>query len=159
MSDDTLVRLRQAQIITVDRIHQALNLLCFQNGTMVEAPELRCEYPKLCGRVSCTFPRYYYGAFPAGFTARVLIELGYPVDLLKALDCEFEEGEVLHPGVKIGRSRNMALTRIVEPGIRLLTFVQDHQKIGWSWNDIVLRAFRPRRTVKLVDQRRRPWLY
>jgi hypothetical protein len=75
------------------------------------------------------------------------------------LDREYELGEVLHPGVKIGRSRSAALSRIDRQGMALLSFLQDHQKIGWSWNDIAVAAFRPRRMIRRLDARRRPWLY
>lgn len=159
MPDDTLTRLGKAQIITVDRIHQALDVATARLGETVEPPEPRCDYIRLCGNQFCRFPRYYYGAEPTGLTAHVLIELGYPVDLLKALDCEYEIGEVLHPGVKIGRSRNPALARIVKPGMALLVYIQEHQKCGWSWEDIAHHAFRPRWSVKYLDCRRRPWLY
>lgn len=158
MSEDTLTRIRKAQIITVPRIKEAIDLVCFHQGSTVEGPEPGCDWKKLCGQ-SCHFPRYYNGRGPVGLTANVLVELGYPVDLLKSLDCEYEISEVLHPGVKIGRARNPALLRIVEPGRKLLTFLQDHQKVGWSWNQIALAAFRPRRTIKYLDNRRRPWLY
>lgn len=158
MGEDTLTRIRKAQIITVDKIQEALNLVCYHDGETVEGPEPQCEWVKLCGP-ACRFPRYCTGRGPTGLTAAVLVELGYPIDLLKSLDCEYEVSEVLHPGVKIGRSRNQALARIVPPGMKLLSFVQDHQKVGWSWNQIVLAAFRPRRTVKYLDGRRRPWLY
>jgi hypothetical protein len=143
--------------ITIDRLREALNLLCYHHGATVAEPEPVCDWPKLCGP-SCRFPRYYRTG-PAGLTARTLIEVGYPTDLLKDLDCEYEVGEVLHPGVKIGRSRNAALTRLGYPGVALLSFVQDHSTIGWSYNKIVLAAFRPRRTIKRLDARRRPWLY
>lgn len=145
--------------ITVDTLHEALHLICYHDGDMVESPEPFCDWPRLCGDASCRFPRYYRSGHPVGLTSRVLLKVGYPVDLLKDLDCEYEVGEVLHPGVKIGRSRNAALARLGRQGVALLGFLQDHQKVGWSWNDIVVAAFRPRRMIKRLDQRRRPWLY
>lgn len=157
--EDTLTRLSDAQIITVDKIRLALDVVCYRRGATVEMPEPPCGHDKLCGDLFCRFPRYYTGEHPAGLTAHVLIQLGYPVDLLKALDCEYEVGEVLHPGVKIGRSRNPALGRIVRPGMALLSYLQDHQKCGWSYNDITYEAFRPRWTIRFLDARRRPWLY
>lgn len=158
MGEDTLMRIRKAQIITVERIQEAINMVCYRQGRTIEGPEPVCDWPKLCGE-HCKFPRYYTGAQPTGLVAHVLMELGYPVDLLKALDCEYEISELLHPGVKIGRSRNQALARIVPPGMKLLSYLQNHQKVGWSWNDISLNAFKPRWTVKYLDSRRRPWLY
>lgn len=155
MIDRTLVR----QPISVDALHEALNLVCYHDGDMVESPEPACDWPKLCGDQACKFPRYYRSSHPVGLTARALIEVGYPVDLLKDLDCEYEIGEVLHPGVKIGGSRNAALRRLDNRGVALLSYVQEHSKTGWSWNEIVTAAFRPRRTIKRLDARRRPWLY
>jgi hypothetical protein len=154
MSENTLTR-----PITVDKLHEALNLVCFHDGDTIESPEPPCDWPKLCGDASCRFPRYYRSRHPVGLTSQVLIEVGYPVDLLKDLDCEYEVGEVLHPGVKIGRSRNAALARLDSQGVALLSYVQNHSKIGWSWNDIVREAFRPRRMIRRLDARRRPWLY
>ena len=155
MSDsNTLTR-----AISVDQIHQALNLVTFYHGDTVEAPEPICLWPKLCGQKFCQFPRYARGGGPAGLTAHVLQRLGYPLDLLKALDLEYEISEVLHPGVKIGRSRNSALLRIDRPGVALLSYLQEHQKVGWSWSDIAVQAFRPRWMIRHLDRRRRPWLY
>jgi len=144
--------------ITVDMVHEALNLACFHYGTTVEAAEPACDWPRLCGS-SCQFPRYHRGGLPVGLTAQVLIELGYPTDLLKELDREYEMSEVLHPGVKIARSRNLALRRIEPAGLYLLAFLQDNQKNNWSWNKIAETAFKPRWMIKRLDARRRPWLY
>lgn len=154
MSDTALER-----HITVGRLQEAINLICFHEGDTVEAPEPACSWPGLCGELGpCRFPRYYRQG-PAGLTAEVLLEVGFPVDLLLSLDREYELGEVLHPGVKIARSRNAALARLDKQGVALLSFVQDHQKTGWSWNDIAVAAFRPRRMIRRLDARRRPWLY
>lgn len=144
--------------ISVDKLHTALNLLCFHDGDTVEASEPVCEWVNLCGTDGCKFPRYFRNG-PVGLTAKVLMEVGLPVDLLLALDREYELGEVLHPGVKIGRSRNAALARLDKQGVALLSYIQDHSKIGWSWNDIAVAAFRPRRMIRRLDARRRPWLY
>lgn len=158
LADDRAVRLRKAQQITVDQVHEALNLVTFHLGDTVEELEPRCEWFKLCGERYCRFPRYYNNG-PHGLVANTLVELGYPQDLLKQLDWEYEISEVLHPRVKIGRSRNPALARLDRRGIALLAYCQDHQKVGWSWSDIVERAFRPRWTIARLDARRRPWLY
>jgi hypothetical protein len=144
--------------ITVDQLQTGLNLACFYDGDTIEAPEPICDWPGLCGPEGCKFPRYFRHG-PAGLTAQVLLEVGFPVDLLLAMDREYELGEVLHPGVKIARSRNAALARLDSQGVALLSFNQDHQKIGWSWNDIAVAAFRPRRMIRRLDARRRPWLY
>jgi hypothetical protein len=145
--------------ITVDMIHQALNLVTFHHGERVEAPELPCAWKRLCDENYCRFPKYFRNGSPTGLTAHVLMELGYPSTLLRDLDCEYEVGEVLHPGVKIGRSRNAALGRIDRRGIALLAYLQDHQKVGWSWSDIADKAFQPRWMIARLDKRRRPWLY
>lgn len=145
--------------IEVDKLQSAINLACFYDGVTVESPEPVCDWASLCGPQGCKFPRYFRCGKPVGLTARVLIEVGYPNDLLMDLDREYELGEVLHPGVKIGRSRSAALSRIDRQGMALLSFLQDHQKIGWSWNDIAVAAFRPRRMIRRLDARRRPWLY
>lgn len=156
MSEDTLLVRRQ---ITLADVKQALLLVTYRLGECVEAPEPPCSWLGLCGPQGCRFPRYYRGAEPCGLVAHILIELGFPRDLLKALDAEYEVGEVLHPGVKIGRSRNAALGRIDKPGIQLLAFLQGQQKEGKSWNAIAAEAFRPRRMIPYLDARRRPWLY
>lgn len=146
--------------ITVDMVHNALNLWTLPPmGYTVEGPEPACDWPRLCHENFCRFPRYLRDGEPNGLVACLLIELGYPLDLLKDLDVEYELGEVLHPGVKIGRSRNPALTRIDRPALKLLAYLQDAQKIGWSWSDIAAYAFRPRWMIARLDKRRRPWLY
>ncbi len=155
MSEDTLTR-----IITVPMIRNALNLVCFHAPDQVEEPEPACDWSaKLCPRDQCLFPRYFRDGQANGLTAQVLLGLGYPVELLKDLDREYEMGEVLHPGVKIGRSRNAALGRIVPAGMALLSFLQENQKTGLSWGEIATLAFRPRALLvpKIVDSRRRPW--
>lgn len=157
MSEDTLTGLRRT--ISVDQVHEALNLVTYHDGDVVEGPEPVCEWSSLCGSRFCRFPRYFAAGGPSGLVANVLVELGYPHGLLKALDCEYEVGEVLHPRVKIGRSRNSALARIDRRGVALLAYMQDHQKVGWSWSDIAYHAFRPRWTITRLDARRRPWLY
>ena len=154
MSEEVLVRR-----IEVAQIKEALDLVCFYSGTTVEAPEPVCEWPNLCDQNFCRFPRYLRNGAPSGLTAFVLVQLGFPVSLLQELDLEYELGEVLHPGVKIGRSRNPALRRIEWPGRALLAFVQDSQKIGWSWSEVVDRAFRPNWMIPRLDAKRRPWLY
>jgi hypothetical protein len=155
MSDNnTLIR-----AINVDRVHEALNLAAFHYGSTVEDPEPQCEFSQLCDQGFCRFPRYSRDGLPAGLTANVLAGLGLPIEVLKDLDWEYEVGEVLHPGVKVARSRNAALRRIDEPGMALLAFLQDHQKVGWSWSKIAEQAFRPRWMIPRLDSRRRPWLY
>lgn len=145
--------------ITVDMIHQVLNLVTYHDGETIEGPEQRCEWPQLCHPQYCRFPRYSRRGEPTGLVARVLAELGYPIEVLKELDREYEIGEVLHPGVKIGRSRNAAIRRIDRRGVQLLAYLQDHQKLGWSWSAITTQAFKPRWMIGRLDSRRRPWLY
>lgn len=145
--------------ITVDMLHNALNLVTYHFGAVLEGPEPPCDWTRLCGQRFCRFPRYHRKGEPIGLTAHVLVELGMPVQLLRDLDCEYEVGEVLHPGVKIGRSRNAALSRVDRPGVALLSYLQDHQKIGWDWQRIAVQAFRPRWMIRRLDARRRPWLY
>jgi hypothetical protein len=153
MSEATLSR-----HIHVNRLREAVNLVCLHDGGTVEPPEPVCDYSALCGLEGCKFPRYFRCG-PVGLVAQVLLEVGFPADLLRAMDREYEVGEVLHPGVKIGRSRNAALARLDKQGVALLSFLQDHQKIGWSYHDIAVAAFRPRRMIRRLDARRRPWLY
>lgn len=148
-----------ARPITVDMIHNALNLATYHQPNVIEDPEPVCEWPRLCHVAFCRFPRYYRDGEPTGLTAHVLLELGLPAQLLRELDCEYEMGEVLHPGVKIAHSRNAALKRIDKPGVALLAFLQDNQKAGLSWSQIAVLAFRPRRVPKPMDRKRRPWLY
>lgn len=145
--------------ITVDMIHEALNLVTFHYGDRVEEPERKCVWTRLCGPEHCRFPRYYRDGLPHGLVANVLAQLGYPHDLLKAMDMEYEISEVIHPGVKIGRSRNQALARIDSRGVALLEYLQNHQKCGWSWKQIADSAFRRRWMITFLDRRRRPWLY
>lgn len=154
MSEGMLTR-----AITLDQLREAIDLVCFRHGHTVEAPEPVCEWPNLCDQSYCRFPRYARSGEPSGLTAHVLVQVGYPKGLLAELDREFEVGEVLHPGVKIGRSRNAALRRLDRRGRALLGYLQNHQKLGWSWNDIVDQAFRPGWMIKRLDARRRPWLY
>lgn len=135
----------------------AVALVTFHMGHTVEEPEPTCDLPNLCGP-ACRYPRYYRNG-PSGLVGNVLVELGYPSELLKALDCEYEIGEVLHPGVKIGRSRNPALNRVEPAALALLGFFQNSQKLGWSWNRIVEEALRPKSWFTRLDARRRPWLY
>ncbi len=158
MSGEIGVDVRK-DVITVDHLHNALNLVTFTAPNTVERPEPACRWPKLCGQDFCRFPRYQREGLAAGLVSSVLLKVGYLVDLLKALDCEYEIGGVIHPGVKIARSRNRALKRIVRPGIALLGFLQEHQKSGMSWSQISVEAFRPRKMVQFLDVRRRPWLY
>lgn len=148
-----------SRAITMDMVHNALNLVTYENPNVVEAPGPVCDWPKLCGEVGCRFPRYSRAGSPSGLVSAVLVALGYPVEVLKELDHEHEMGELLHPGVKISRSRNLALLRIDNRGMALLTFLQDHQKVGKSWQELAVDAFRPRRTLRRLDARRRPWLY
>jgi hypothetical protein len=153
MSEDTLTR-----AITAANVLEAMHLVVLESGDFVEAPEPVCAWPKLCGEI-CRFPRYFRNGHPTGLVSHVLLELGYPRDLLKQLDTEYEISEVLHPGVKIGRSRNAALYRVERSGRLLLTFLQERQKLGVSWLDISVEAVRPRRMIRYLDCRRRPWLY
>ncbi len=151
---DTLSR-----IITVGAVKNALNLVTYHEPTHIEDPEPVCEWPRLCAEDYCRFPRYHRAGQPVGLVANVLIQVGLPIEVLKELDREYEIGEVLHPGVKIGRSRNAALSRIDRRGVALLSYLQDNQKVGWTWGEIGLQAFRPRWMIKRLDARRRPWLY
>lgn len=154
MPEDTLTR-----AISSSDVMAAMHLVVIDSGDFVEAPEPVCAWPKLCSALSCQFPRYFRDGHPSGLTAHILLELGYPRDLLKALDAEYEIGEVLHPGVKITRSRNNALYRIQQPGMALLAFLQERQKLGRSWLDLSVAAVRPKRMITYLDKRRRPWLY
>lgn len=155
MSDDLMTR-----PISVDMIHNALNLITYHDPDHIEEPEPACEWAgKLCTEEYCLFPRYFRDGKPAGLVANILIGLSYPTELLKELDREYELGEVLHPGVKIGRSRNAALSRIDRRGVALLSYLQSNQKCGWTWGEIGVHAFRPRWMIKKLDSRRRPWLY
>lgn len=145
--------------ISVAMIHDALNLVTYHDGGHVEGPELPCQWPQLCAPTFCRFPRYARHGAPTGLTAHVLSELGYPLQVLKELDLEYEIGEVLHTGVKIARSRNAALVRIDRRGVALLGYLQNHQKVGWSWARIAEQAFRSSWMIRRLDARRRPWLY
>lgn len=146
--------------LTVQHIKAAWdNLLLREGEDIVEAPEAVCDYPRLCGPEGCRFPRYARGGEPSGLVAKLLIQLGYPVQLLLDLDREYEMSEVLHPGVKIWRSRNAALSRIDERGMALLTYIQDRQKIGKSWGELRRSAFAGRKLLRRRDERRRPWCY
>jgi hypothetical protein len=145
--------------ITSELVMAAVHLATYRQPDLVEDREPVCEFSRLCGPTGCRFPRYQRAGEPTGLVAHVLLELGYPQDLLKALDTEYEVGEVLHPGVKIGRSRNAALARVDNPGMDLLVFLQERQKDGRSWAELGVLAIRPRRTLKSLDRGRRPWLY
>lgn len=144
-----------------DDVRTALNLVVFQQGhRTVERQERDCGW-EVCddnGEKICYFPRYSRNGAPVGLTAKILIQLGYPVQLLLDLDREYEMGEILHPGVKIGRSRNQALARIEPAGKALLTFVQERQKL-MSWGAVSVGAFESSWAPRAVDRRRRPWLY
>lgn len=152
--------LTEQRAITVEMVRTAINIVVFESGPRtVESPELPCEYRRLCDETFCRFPRYSRNGAAVGLVAKVLVQLGYPQQLLLDLDREHEMGEVIHPGVKLRRSRNAALTRIDAKGIELLNYLQEHQKTGVSWGDLSLLAFGPNWTPKLIDRRRRPWLY
>ena len=148
-----------ARPITVDLVHQALNQVVARHGATVETPEPACEWPQLCDQKFCRFPRYFRDGSETGLIAHVLLRLGLPVQLLRDLECEYELGEVMHPGVKIGRSRNPVLGRFDNRSMALLQYLQDHQKTGWSWRKIADRAFDVRWMIRRLDARRRPWLY
>jgi hypothetical protein len=156
MSDE----LTDTRAITAADVRHAVNLVVFQNGPdTVEQSEPVCAYPKVCGEKGCLFPRYSRNGAPAGLVARALIQLGFPLQLLLDLDREHELGEVLHPGVKIARSRNKALERIEAAGMALLVQVQRQQKLSISYGQICLLAFGHRWLPKFLDQKKRPWLY
>lgn len=146
--------------ITVDMIREAVNLVVFTQGpTTVEAPEPPCDFPKLCGPKHCRFPRYARHGEPVGLVGKTLLQLGYPSKLLLDLDREHELGEVIHPGVKIGNSRNAALARIGPKGMDLLIWLQEQQKSGRTWGDLTMTAFGPKRLLRGRDRKRRPWRY
>lgn len=150
------------RMIKPDDVRTALNLVVYQQGPRtVERPERDCGW-EVCAdneeRI-CYFPRYSRNGAAVGLTAKILIQLGYPVQLLLDLDREYEMGEILHPGVKIGRSRNQALARIEPSGVALLTFIQERQKLDLTWGGISLQAIEPSWAPRMVDRRRRPWLY
>lgn len=145
------------QVIDARTVRLAMDLVTYEAPDTVESPE-KCPWNRLCGDW-CRFPRYVRQGEPWGLVAAILTQLGFGLDVLKQLDTEYEVGEVLHPGVKIGRSRNKAIGRIDPAGIALLAFLQEHQRSGLTWNAITIEAIRPRRTIKYVDSKRRPWLY
>lgn len=145
------------QDIGPDTVRAAMDLVTFQAPHTEELSE-RCAWDKLCGPV-CRFPRYLRGGKPNGLVATILIELGFGLSVLKELDTEYELGEVLHPGVKIERSRNAAIARIEPSGLALLAFLQENPGGGRTWNEITIDAIRPGWTIKYFDAKRRPWLY
>ncbi len=147
------------RVLTVEHIRTALDALLVDGKDTVEAPEPVCQWPRLCGPQGCRFPRYARNGDATGLVAKVLLGLGYPVQLLLDLDREYEMSEVLHPGVKIGRSRNAALSRIDERGMALLTYLQDRQKTGVSWGELHRTAFARKKLLRGRDRRRRPWCY
>ncbi len=145
--------------ITVAHLQEAVGTVVFTAGPKtVEPAEPACSWVSLCGQGGCTFPRYSRNGVPVGLVSRTLVQLGYPVDLVLALDREYEMGEVLHPGVKIGRSRNAALARIGPKGMTLLSWLQDNQKAK-SYGDLLDEAFGPKKLLRFRDARRRPWRY
>lgn len=157
MKYDELTDLR---VIPVTRVRTAIDLVVFAGGPgTVEAPEPPCEFTKLCSAQFCRFPRYSRNGAPTGLIGRILLQLGYPQQLLSDLDREHEIGEVMHPGVKIRRSRNAALCRIDERGMALLGYLQENQKVGISWGDLSALALGASWAPKLIDRRKRPWLY
>lgn len=155
MPDDLLTK---PGAISVDMVCRAVQAVAFKTPARIEAPYFHCVYPRLCGKASCRFPRYYDGE-AQGIVACTLLKLGLPVSLLKDLDTEYEVGEVLHPGVKIANSRNAALTRIDPKGMALLAWLQEQGKHRVHWHRLHLRAFTPRKGMKWTDKKKRPWLY
>lgn len=143
--------------ITLDMVHNALSLVVYERPGFAESAQ-PCDWTKLCGEQGCKFPRYFRGE-PAGLTSYLLLELGYPAAMLKDLDCEYECGEVLHPGVKIQNSRHPALLRLDDKALALLGWIQQRQTSGMTWNELHLAAFAPYRFVGPFDRKRRPWLY
>lgn len=155
MPDDVLT---QNGAISVDKVCQALNRVIFETPQRQEVPPAQCAWPRLCGKGSCRFPRYF-DTEPRGVVGKTLIRLGFPSTVLKELDTEYKVGEVLHPGVEIDRSRNQALTRIDPRGIALLAWFQDQAKHRLTWSQLHVRAFKPRKGLKYFDRKARPWLY
>jgi hypothetical protein len=145
--------------ITTAMVQEALHLVVFDSPLTVQSAEPPCAWPRLCGERSCQFPRYFRDGAPAGLVARILLQLGYSTELLKDLDREHEVGEVVHPGVKIDRSRNAALRRIDDDGVKLLGFLQERQSGGLSWSALTVAALGPRPLLAFMDRRRRPWRY
>ncbi len=160
MSDDVITSgAVNNRPIPIETIREAVDIVVFSHGpATVEAPEPQCDYPKLCGE-HCTYPRYARNGEPTGLVGKVLIQLGFPLKLLLDLDREHEMSELLHPGVKIGRSRNAALIRLGPKGIALLTFFQENQKSGKSWGNLSREAFGPKKLLRRRDMKRRPWRY
>ena len=150
--------LTKPDAISVDRVCQAVNRVVFDKPAQVEAPAQHCAFPRLCGKTRCRFPRYFDGE-PVGVVANTLIRLGFSSTLLKDLDCEYEMGELIHPGVKIGNSRNQALARIDPKGMALLAWLQAQGKHRLTLSQLHVQAFRPRKGMRYFDRRRRPWLY
>lgn len=155
--DNTLTR----GLITVAAVRSAMDVITVAQTHRVEGAPPPCDWPKLCTTRSCTYPRYSRDGEPLGLVSLILIQLGYPIQLLKDLDHEHEVGEVIHPGVKIHRSRNQALSRIDSKGVALLSFVQTHQESGQStWINASVKAFTPPALrPAFIDKKRRPWLY
>lgn len=155
MPDKVLVK---PGAICVDTVVKAVGRVVFESPARIEAFSPPCGWPKMCGRKSCRFPRYFHGA-PYGVVGNTLIKLGFPSTLLKDLDTEYQLGEVLHPGVKISRSRNEALGRIDDKGVALLTWLQSQAKHELTWAQLHVKAFRPRKGLRVFDRKDRPWLY
>lgn len=152
MSDDTRTD------IGVPQIRAALDTAVHSDPHHIEFPPPICDWPRLCGP-TCRFPRYLHHGQAHGLTATVLIHLGYNSDLLKALDCEYEIGELIHPGVKIHHSRHKALTRIHPDGLQLLAYLQNRQHTRHTWTRISAQALRRNRLLPFLDVRKRPWLH
>ncbi len=105
-------------------------------------------------------PRYLHRGQPNCLVARVLVRLGYPTTLLRALDREFPTGELVHGGVEISSSRHPALRRLDDNAKALLQYVQRKQDRGWAWRKIIKEAITPTRWyARRFEKVDKPWLY
>lgn len=106
-------------------------------------------------------PRYLDHGRPTCLVAEVLLELGFRITLLQALDRECHVGHVASAGVRIRDSRHPALKRLHPAARTLLQHLQSRQDRGVGWHDIAEHAFKPRSVWRLAkhDREARPWLY
>lgn len=148
------------RLITLVMVHTAINVVIFERGpATLQSPEPLCLWPKICGPQGCRYPHYSHAGQPAGLIAQVLIQLGYPNQLLLDLDREHGVGDLLHPGVKLAQSRNAALLRIEPVAMALLDYLQQSRNGGKTWGRLSAAAFGRTWAPTILDRRRRPWLY
>lgn len=148
----------ESDFLVLATVRDALNVVVYEGSGRVDPSEPACDWIALCGVQACKFPRYFRGE-PTGLIAHTLIQLGFDTHLLKDLDCEYEVGEVMHPGVKIHNSRNIELLRVEPRAISLLGWIQKRRHSGMTWGELSCAAFTPYRLLAPIDRKRRPWLY